>query len=219
MRNYLLGVTFITCFNPLYFYYKISNIDKVTLSEIKKHKILTTKCLALSLALLFQVFFWCFNNVPMTEAFRISYLTGSMALLNNINSATASYDVSQLAGAVFTSVFQALNGHQPEYLWTTIVNNAGARRDLGSPYTDRSNNNNNNNNNNNYNRNNNRRRYRRPNFNSNYRNNHRNHNNNYQSNNRNNRRRACARLSDGFCITHQAFCNPPRDNSNNNPQS
>ena len=225
MRIYLLSMIFLSCATSLYLYYKITNIDKISLSELKKYKILSTRCLALAIALVFQSIFWTYNNCPLTPEFRLTYLTGQLSLLHNINYATAAYDVGTLAEAVFASVVRGLHGNDPADVWTSILSNAGPRRDLGTPYTTRtiSNNNNNNHNNNINNFRNNRRRFRRNNYQPNFRNNRNynsnnyNNNNNHQFGNNNNRHRACARLNDGYCITHRAVCAQRDNNNNNNP--
>ena len=193
-------------------WYRVTNLDKTTMAELKKFKILTTKSFGLAMALLYQGILFILCTIPLSRRFKLKLMMAYMDLSFKLISLAFAFPLGNLSSAIFSSFSLLIFGANTTEIYNHILNNSGQKLDVSKPYEKPNNNNNNNNNGNSPSFN--RRRFRgRPQYRGRsnnriyYRNSFRNNNNNIQ--NRSNYRNCLFNQSD-YCVTHNAFCTKPK---------
>ena len=222
IKKYLVGLVFGKTAYPINMYEAVCRLDGVSTADVKKHRPISTKCYAFAKAYFGMAVAYVINKIIMTQEFRSNYIEEFFGLGIKIDEMCVVYKLGELAGAVFLAIASILSGAAPPQILAFIKSNSSKK-----PKTNSENNNNNslNSNNNRTNNNNNNRRGGRSrgrgrgNFYNNFGGrNYNNYNNNNNYNNFNQRRgqgAQCARLDDGFCIVHNAYCASRSQNNNN----
>ena len=203
--------------HPRWLLGQITNIDKITVNELKKGKYMQTRSIVFAKALMQNAIKYIYTNAPMNDRFRTNYIAQGYDLLSKLNLLPSAFDISDIALAIFAALKYVLAGTSFIVIYNNIINNLGQKKEPKDPYTSKDKNNTNNNNNgSNY------KGYRgskifgrRTNknyFKPQYKNNGQRQTYQRQSQDNNRRNDAahteCAKTQNGFCIVHQGFCAP-----------